>query len=83
MRGFVSRNQDKINLKNILIPIDIEPDPLISVYAASKFAQLLECSGCVLILLYVGEAAAMRDITPPSHSDCVWKNVRKIGNVWR
>jgi len=79
--GFVSRDQGKVHLKNILIPIDVEPDPLISVYAAFKFAQLLECSGCVFTLLYVGEAASMPDISPPSHSDWEWKNMRKKGNV--
>lgn len=80
--GFVSREDGKVNLKNILIPIDVVPDPLISVYAAFKFARLLECSECRFTLLYVGEASRMPTLRLPAHGTWEWNNVRvDNGNV--
>ncbi len=39
--GFVSMADGSINLKNILVPVDIEPDPHLAINAAMKFAGLL------------------------------------------
>lgn len=79
--GFVSREDGKVSLKNILIPIDSKPDPLISVYAALKFVQLLGCSECRFSILYVGEASRMPNLQLPADSAWEWNNVRMDGNV--
>lgn len=79
--GFVSRMDGNVSLKNILIPIDVVPDPLISVYAALKFAQLLECGECRFTLLYVGEASKMPNLKLPSHDNFEWNNVRVDGKI--
>ncbi len=79
--GFVSRSDGKVSLENILIPIDAEPDPLIGVYAALKFARLMECTECKFTLLYVGAAARMPEIKTPVHNGYDWTNMRVGGNV--
>ncbi|MFI5324406.1 MAG: universal stress protein, partial [Thermodesulfobacteriota bacterium] len=80
-RGFVSLDNGSVSLKNILIPIDSEPDPLIGIYSALKIAQVLECVDCVFTLLYVGESTRMPDVKLPEHGSWVWNKMTLRGNV--
>jgi nucleotide-binding universal stress UspA family protein len=80
-RGFVSRHDGTVNLKNILIPIDSEPDPLLGIYAAVRLAQLFEREDCVFTLLYVGEPADTPSVQPPEHGSWVWERTTRRGKV--
>lgn len=79
--GFVTLEDGKVTLRNILIPIDDKLDPMLSVNASYKIAQLLECDDCRFTLLYVGDASKMPSFKPPSHSSWEWKKVTLGGNV--
>lgn len=80
-RGFVSPHDGKVNLKNILIPVDSEPDPLLGIHAAHKLARVFDCGDCVFTLLHVGGASGMPGVQPPPHASCVWERVTRRGNV--
>ncbi|MEQ9618581.1 MAG: universal stress protein [Deltaproteobacteria bacterium] len=79
--GFVTLDEGKVTLKNILIPVDDKPDPMLSVNAAFRIAQLLECGECYFTLLYVGDASGMPDFNPPAHGSWEWKKLTLGGNV--
>lgn len=78
--GFVSLSDGKVSLKNILVPIDIEPDPLLAINAAIKFARLLGNSDCIFTLLYAGDPEHMPDIKHPDHDSWEWKRVNIQGS---
>lgn len=80
-RGFVTPHDGTVSLKNILIPIDSDPDPLLGIYAAHKLAQVFDCGDCVFTLLYVGEASGMPRVQPPAHASWAWEKVTRRGNV--
>lgn len=80
-RGFVSPRDGSVNLKNILIPIDTEPDPLLGVYAASRLARVFGCDDCEFTMLYVGEQADMPAVKPPENASWVWNRMVRRGNV--
>jgi nucleotide-binding universal stress UspA family protein len=80
-RGFVSLDDGSVRLKNILIPIDTEPDPLLGIYSAVKIAKLLECEECAFTLLYVGDSSRMPDVKLPEHDSWVWNKKALRGNV--
>ena len=80
-RGFVSPDDGNVSLKNILIPIDSEPDPLLGIYAALKIAQVFECGECVFTLLFVGDPSRMPSVNLPEHGSWVWKKTALRGNV--
>ncbi|OGE18951.1 MAG: hypothetical protein A3J42_09675 [Candidatus Dadabacteria bacterium RIFCSPHIGHO2_12_FULL_53_21] len=80
-RGFVTPHDGTVSLKNILIPIDSEPDPLLGIYAAHKLAQVFDCGDCVFTLLHVGDASGMPLVQPPSHASWVWEKMTRRGNV--
>jgi nucleotide-binding universal stress UspA family protein len=79
--GFVSPHDGTVNLKNILVPIDSEPDPLLGVYAASRLARVFGIEDCVFTLLYVGEPGDMPVVRPPENASWVWNSVTRRGNV--
>jgi nucleotide-binding universal stress UspA family protein len=80
-RGFVSPHDGTVRLKNILIPIDSEPDPLLGIYAAVRLAQVFEQEDCVFTLLYVGDPSDMPTVHPPPHASWVWDKTTRRGNV--
>jgi nucleotide-binding universal stress UspA family protein len=80
-RGFVSANDGTVNLKNILIPIDSEPDPMLGVHAASRLAQVFGSEACVFNLLYVGEPADMPVVRTPEYAGWVWNAVTRSGSI--
>lgn len=79
--GFVSLEEGKVTLRNILIPIDDKLDPMLSVNAAFKIALLLECVECRFTLLYVGDVSRMPNVNPPAHGSWEWNKVTLGGNV--
>lgn len=80
-RGFVSAHDGTVSLKNILIPIDSEPDPLLGVYAASRFAQVFGNEDCVFTLLYVGEPADKPVVRTPENTAWAWNSMARRGSV--
>jgi len=80
-RGFVSPHDGTVNLKNILIPIDADPDPLLGIYAASRLAQVFGSEDCVFTLLYVGEPDDMPAIRHPENAGWAWNTMTRRGSV--
>jgi nucleotide-binding universal stress UspA family protein len=80
-RGFVSARDGTVNLKNILIPIDSEPDPMLGVYAASRLARVFGNEDCAFTLLYVGEPADVPVVRLPEGAGWVWNSVTRRGSV--
>ena len=80
-RGLVSPDDGAVQLKNILIPIDAEPDPLLGINAALKIAQVLGCDKCVFTLLYVGDSFLMPEFDLPRNGSWEWNKLALRGNV--
>lgn len=80
-RGFVSPQNGAVGLKNILIPIDSDPDPLLGVYAASRLARVFGSDDCVFTLLHVGEESDMPAVRTPEHASWVWNSMTRRGSV--
>lgn len=53
-KGFISLRDGSVGLKNLLIPIDHEPDPQVAVNKASLLARGLGSTAASIKLLYVG-----------------------------
>ena len=79
--GFVSMADGSINLKNILVPVDVEPDPHLAINAAMKFAGLLGNGSCVFTLLYVGDPARFPEIKHPDKASWEWNHLMLQGNA--
>jgi len=79
--GFVSQADGSVTLKNILVPVDVDPDPHLAVNAAMKFASLLGNGSCVFTLLFVGDPSRLPEIKHPDKDSWEWKHLTLQGNA--
>lgn len=79
--GFVSAADGGIGLKNILVPVDVEPDPHLAINAAMKFASLVGNGSCVFTLLYVGDPVRLPVIKHPDKDSWEWNHLTLQGNA--
>ncbi len=79
--GFVSLENGKTELRNILIPVDRAPSPQEAVETASALAHLLGCIGVNFTLLFVGNLEETPRVRLPFGESGRWIAVIKQGNV--
>lgn len=80
-KGFISNTSGEVNLKNILIPVDIKPNPLLAVNGAVKLASSLGCKNCSFTLAFIGDTTDMPILDIEDHSGWEWKRTVRRGNV--
>ena len=79
VKGFVSRQDGSISLRNILIPVTSKPRPQPSLEAAERLIRTLQLPAGTVTLLHVGPAAEMPSIQLPKDSGWTWNKVAKVG----
>ena len=79
VKGFVSRQDGSISLRNILIPVTRKPSPQPSVEAAARLIRNLELPAGVVTLLHVGPADEMPSMKLPADSDWTWNAIARAG----
>ena len=80
-KGFVSYKNGSVNLKNILIPIDIKPNPKLAVNAAKHLVSTLGCEDCVFTLAFIGDTSDMPHADIENNNGWQWKRTLRRGNV--
>ena len=80
-KGFVSPEDGTLSLKNVIVPIDHEPQPRAAFQAITTLADVLGCKQVSVTLLYVGDEEEMPDYSPPQHNTCVWEHIVRFGDV--
>ena len=80
-KGFISAEDGTITLKNILIPIDHDPQPPVAVRAVTTLVNTLACEDVSVTVLYIGDKEEMPDVYPPSHSKSAWTYIARSGDV--
>lgn len=79
--GFVSVKDGSVHLKNILIPVDVKPNPQLAVNAAKKLVSALGCKQCRITLAFIGDTEKMPDVKVGSDEGLEWKTIIRRGNV--
>jgi nucleotide-binding universal stress UspA family protein len=83
--GFISREDGRPLLRNVLLPIDSAPSPAPAVEAARRLAWALQCSNVTFTLLHVGDADGMPAVGIPVGIDeqpgWTWRQVSREGEV--
>lgn len=79
--GFVSRDTGRVRLRNILIPIDVRPDPRLALGSAAALAALLGESGVSFHLLHVGDEQSAPPVSRPPGARGEWITLLRSGSV--
>ena len=79
VKGFVSRQDGSLSLRNILIPVTIKPRPQPSVESAARLIRNLQLPAGMVTLLHVGPTAEMPSLKLPKDTDWTWNRVAKVG----
>ncbi len=79
--GFVSLKDGGINLRNILIPIDHNPDPQLAVDTASILTNMLKAEETIFTLLHVGDKSNLPKVKTYTKKNWTWKTVITKGNI--
>lgn len=80
-KGFISKKSGKANLKNIMIPIDVKPNPLLAINGAVKLAKTLGSEECIFTLVFIGDTSEMPVIKIEEKNGWEWKRTVRRGNV--
>jgi len=70
-----------VNLRNILVPVDIKPNPLLAINGAVKLAKTLGCEHCVFTLVFIRDTTEMPIIDIEDKNGWEWKRTVRRGNV--
>lgn len=81
IRGFVSTETGRVQLKNILVPVAHKPSPHRAVRAAEAIASLFSVAELRIEFLYVGEEGDAPDVHLPDHSGWVIEHSSWKGDV--
>lgn len=77
-RGFVS-SDGRIQLRRLLVPVNVEPDPTTAVTAAARAARNMAKSSVEIYLIHVGMSTP--EIELPSVPGCSWRKMVAKGDV--
>lgn len=80
-KGFISKKSGEAKLRNILIPIDVKPNPLLAINGAVKLAKALGSEQCLFTLIFIGETSEMPVIKIEEKNGWEWKRTVRRGNV--
>ena len=77
-QGFVSYNKGKITLRNVLVPVDVEPQPQLAIDAASLFGKILNIGEANFELIHVGDDGRLPSLRFPENNGWKWNlNIRE------
>lgn len=79
--GFVGSKTGTVDLKRILLPIAVDPDPAQAVRAASRIARELGGTEIEFTLLHVGASADMPTPDLPVREGWKWTRIARKGDV--
>ena len=79
--GFVAAADGRVNLGNVLIPVDHMPDSQMAVRMAYEVAELLGCRDTVFTLLHVGKAEDFPPVKIPGDDAARWRRLAHEGTV--
>jgi nucleotide-binding universal stress UspA family protein len=71
--GFVSPQDGRILLTNVLIPVDRKPSPCTAVEAAARLAAIIGSAGVRCTLLHVGEQGGAPGLQLPDLPNWTWE----------
>jgi nucleotide-binding universal stress UspA family protein len=81
IEGFVSRDDGKLQLQRVLIPVDQQPDPRAAIDMAVGLGLALGCRSMSFTLLHVGAEADMPKASLPVHDGWTWNSTARPGEV--
>ena len=79
--GFVSGQDGRVSLQNVLIPVAPQPRALPAVAAAARLVTRLSSPSGTFTLLHAGAAGTMPALNPPAVPGWRWERVTKAGDV--
>jgi nucleotide-binding universal stress UspA family protein len=80
MKGFVSREDGSVSLRNILVPVTQRPRPLPAVEAAARLIRNLKLPAGVVTLLHVGPESDAPALRLPEDSTWKWTRTNATGD---
>jgi nucleotide-binding universal stress UspA family protein len=80
-RGFVSSDDGKILLRRILVPVDLQPDPSHALVYAERASRMSESTPVEIVMLHVGETAAMPRREMRDLPSSTWRELRTSGDI--
>ena len=81
VKGFVSPQDGKVSLKNILIPVDIDPNPESAIKDGAALVKALGDDLVVLTLIHVGDSDKMPAFNLPEDAQFRWNHIQRNGQV--
>jgi nucleotide-binding universal stress UspA family protein len=81
VQGFVSLQDGNVSLKNILIPVDREPDPKSAIKNAAALAKAIGGDLLSLTLIHVGNSEKMPSFDLPEDAGVKWNHIHRNGRV--
>lgn len=79
VEGFVSRSDGSVSLRNILIPVALQPRHQPAVEAAARIVRNLQLPAGTITLLHVGAAGDMPAVKTPEATGWTWNRVTRSG----
>lgn len=74
-QGFIDPEDGSIQLRNILIPIDTDPNPQCAVDSAARLASLLGCQDAEFTLVHIGASSETPKVQTPQHGNWQWHHL--------
>jgi nucleotide-binding universal stress UspA family protein len=71
--GFVYASDGGLQIRRILVPIAVEPDPQTAVTSAARFAHALGLERADFILLHIGEPTSVPEVRTPAMPGWTWR----------
>ena len=81
VRGFVSLQDGNVSLKNILIPVDREPNPDSAIKDGAALAKAFGDDSLNLTLIHVGNSEEMPAFNFPENAQFRWNIIHRNGQV--
>ena len=81
VRGFVSLQDGNVTLKNILIPVDREPNPESAIKDGAALAEAFGDDWLNLTLIHVGDDEEMPAFNLPENTRFRWNHIHRNGQV--
>jgi nucleotide-binding universal stress UspA family protein len=81
VKGFVSQQDGSVSLKNILIPVDREPNPESAIKDVAALAKAIGDDLINLSLIHVGDSDKMPVFNLPDDNKFRWNHIQRNGQV--